>query len=118
MNRYYVYDLLKFKVVAYTVAYIAYVVACVVAYVAYDKGFLWLYLGILKNQSQRSTTMFTILRNFKDQSKRFMTIFGNFKNQSQCFTIFGIMYQYKKLKCSRSAFSALKKSKTCMYYNG
>ena len=47
--RYYVYDLLKFKVVAYTVAYVAYViayVACVVAYVAYDKAFLWLYLGI------------------------------------------------------------------------
>ena len=43
MNRYYVYDLLKFKVVAYTVAYVAYVVAyaaCVVAYVAYDKAFL------------------------------------------------------------------------------
>ena len=39
MNRYYVYDLLKLKVVAY--------VACVVAYVAYDKAFLWLYLGIL-----------------------------------------------------------------------
>ena len=32
MNRYYVYDLLKLKVVAY--------VACVVAYVAYDKAFL------------------------------------------------------------------------------
>ena len=45
MNRYYVYDLLKFKVVAYTVAYVAYVttyatyVACAVAYVAYDKAF-------------------------------------------------------------------------------
>ena len=58
MNRYYVHDLLKFKVVAYTVAYVAYVVAyvacavahvaCAVAYVAYDKAFLWLYLGILK----------------------------------------------------------------------
>ena len=36
MNRYYVYDLLKLKIVAYAVAY----VACVVAYVAYDKAFL------------------------------------------------------------------------------
>ena len=43
MNLYYVYNLLKFKVVAYTAAYVAYVVAyvaCVVAYVAYDKAFL------------------------------------------------------------------------------
>ena len=39
MNRYYVYDLLKLEVVAYTVAYVAYVVAYV-ACVAYDKAFL------------------------------------------------------------------------------
>ena len=37
MNSYYLHDLLKLKVVAY-----------VVAYVAYDKAFLSLYLGILK----------------------------------------------------------------------
>ena len=36
MNRYYLYDLLKLRVVACVVAY----VACVVAYVAYDKAFL------------------------------------------------------------------------------
>ena len=38
MNFYYVQDLLKLKVVAYTVSYVAFV-ACVVAYVAYDKTF-------------------------------------------------------------------------------
>ena len=37
MNRYYVYDLLKLKVVAYTVAYVAYAVAYTVVY---DKAFL------------------------------------------------------------------------------
>ena len=37
MNRYYVYDLLKLKVVAYAVAYVAYAVAYTVAY---DKTFL------------------------------------------------------------------------------
>ena len=36
-NRYYVYDLLKLKVVAYAVAYVAYAVAYTVAY---DKAFL------------------------------------------------------------------------------
>ena len=36
MNRYYLYDLLKLKVVAYVLAY----VASVVAYVACDKAFL------------------------------------------------------------------------------
>ena len=50
MNRYYVYDLLKLKVVVCAVAYVAYAVAyvacvvayvaCVVVYVAYDKAFL------------------------------------------------------------------------------
>ena len=77
MNRYYVYDLSKFKVAAYTVEYIA-----------YDKAFLWLYLGILKNQSQCYTTVFTILSNFKNQSQRSTTVFTilrNFKNQSKCF---------------------------------
>ena len=54
-----------------------------------------------KNQSQHSTTVITILRNFKDQSLRFMTILLYLVSR----------IDIKALRCSGSAFSALKKKK-------
>ena len=53
-----------------------------VAYAAFDKAFLWLYLGIKENNRsapQQCLLYLRILKNFKNQSQRFITIFKNFK---------------------------------------